>query len=64
MKKNMKKALTGAALTGAMLAALGMTGSAEEEKKFTIGFSDFSLSAEYQAKLRDKIVETRTKAQG
>lgn len=25
-------------------------------KKFTIGFSDFNLSAEYQAKLRDKIV--------
>lgn len=56
MRKNVKKVLLGAALTGTMLAAAGMTGSAEE-KKFTIGFSDFSLSAEYQAKLRDKIVE-------
>lgn len=27
------------------------------EEKFVIGFSDFSLTAEYQAKLRDKFVE-------
>ena len=34
MRKNVKKVLLGAALTGTMLAAAGMTGSAEE-KKFT-----------------------------
>jgi len=47
----------------AVIAALGMsmlgtvaTVSADE-KTYKIGFSDFSLSAEYQAKLRDKFVE-------
>ena len=46
--------------SSASAAAESAGGEAEasgESKSYKIGFSDFSLSAEYQAKLRDKFVE-------
>ncbi len=54
----MKKleALMAVAALGTGLVLGSMSVSAQEES-FKIGFSDFSLSAEYQAKLRDKFVE-------
>ena len=38
-------------------AAASSSAAETSEESFKIGFSDFSLSAEYQAKLRDKFVE-------
>ena len=46
--------------SSASAAAESAGGEAEasgESRSYKIGFSDFSLSAEYQAKLRDKFVE-------
>lgn len=56
----MKKAISFILAAALSASLMGMTANADEteaDKKFTIGFSDFSLTAEYQAKLRDKILE-------
>lgn len=65
MKKKLVSALLSVAMAAMLLAGCGgksdetsdSTSSKENKETFTIGFSDFSLTAEYQAKLRDKILE-------
>ncbi len=53
--KKLVSVMAAAALVAGM--AAGTLSVQAEEESFMIGFSDFSLSAEYQAKLRDKFVE-------
>ncbi|MDD3403721.1 MAG: substrate-binding domain-containing protein [Hespellia sp.] len=77
MKKKFISAILSVMMVGSLLltgcggensnetAGAGSTSAAAENKEtFTIGFSDFSLTAEYQAKLRDEILDYAEKTYG